>query len=136
MSGSFSEFVLNVIRWSENRKIIPRSTPIAQSRKTAEEAAELVEAAAKLKAIQDVIALIDERTSSRDLQEFLAKLHNMRHEAMREFKDAAGDTVVTLVNACALADVDLVECCFGAWDQIKDRKGTLLPNGIFQKEST
>jgi len=50
-------------------------------------------------------------------------------------KDAYGDILVTLVMGCATADLDLVECFEHAYEQIKDRKGTLLPNGIFQKES-
>jgi hypothetical protein len=50
-------------------------------------------------------------------------------------KDAYGDILVTLVMGCACADLDLVKCFAHAYEQIKDRKGTLLPNGIFQKES-
>jgi NTP pyrophosphatase (non-canonical NTP hydrolase) len=50
-------------------------------------------------------------------------------------KDAYGDILVTLVMGCATADMDLVSCFKHAYEQIKDRKGTLLPNGIFQKES-
>lgn len=49
--------------------------------------------------------------------------------------DAYGDILVTLVMGCAVADLDLVSCFSHAYEQIKDRKGTLLPNGIFQKES-
>jgi len=49
--------------------------------------------------------------------------------------DAYGDILVTLVMGCATADLNLVSCFEHAYEQIKDRKGTLLPNGIFQKES-
>lgn len=49
--------------------------------------------------------------------------------------DAYGDILVTLVMGCACADLDLVECFEHAYEQIKDRKGTLLPNGIFKKEA-
>ena len=123
---SFAEFVLRVIRWSESRKIIPRSSPLAQSRKTGEEAIELVEAAAKMKLLKDL---------EREIPALADNLFfiEQKEVALAEFRDAAGDVTVTLVNACALADVDLVDCCWGSWDQIKDRKGTLLPNGIFQK---
>jgi len=48
--------------------------------------------------------------------------------------DAIGDVMVCLVNYCAIQDIDLVECMEIAYDQIKNRKGTLLPNGIFKKE--
>ena len=48
--------------------------------------------------------------------------------------DAVGDVMVCLVNYCALQDINLVDCMELAYEQIKDRKGTLLPNGVFVKE--
>jgi len=47
--------------------------------------------------------------------------------------DAVGDVMVCLINYCALQDINLVDCMEVAYDQIKNRKGTLLPNGVFQK---
>lgn len=49
-------------------------------------------------------------------------------------KDAVGDTLVCLINMCALLDIDMIDCLHGAWQEIKDRKGTLLPSGVFVKE--
>lgn len=51
-------------------------------------------------------------------------------------KDAYGDILVTLVMGCACADLDLVECFKGAYEEIKNRKGYLNKDGIFVKEST
>jgi NTP pyrophosphatase (non-canonical NTP hydrolase) len=51
-----------------------------------------------------------------------------------EIIDAVGDVMICLVNYCAIQDLDLVECMEIAYDQIKNRKGTLLPNGVFKKE--
>lgn len=48
--------------------------------------------------------------------------------------DGVGDVMVTLIIYCALNDLDLVSCLYAAYDEIKDRKGTLLPNGVFVKE--
>ena len=48
--------------------------------------------------------------------------------------DAVGDVMVCLINYCVLQDINLVNCMEVAYDQIKNRKGTLLPNGVFQKE--
>ena len=48
--------------------------------------------------------------------------------------DAYGDILVTLVMGCACADLDLVECFKGAYEEIKDRKGYLGADGIFVKE--
>jgi len=53
-----------------------------------------------------------------------------REDAM----DAVGDVIVCLINYCALQDFNLVDCLELAYDQIKHRKGTLLPSGVFVKE--
>jgi len=49
-------------------------------------------------------------------------------------KDAYGDILVTLVMGCACADLDLVECFKGAYEEIKDRSGTMGSDGIFYKD--
>lgn len=48
-------------------------------------------------------------------------------------QDAVGDVLVCIINYCALRDLDLVQCLEGAYEQIKDRKGTLMPDGTFVK---
>ena len=48
--------------------------------------------------------------------------------------DGVGDVMVCLVNYCALQDINLVNCMEVAYDQIKNRKGSLLPNGVFKKD--
>lgn len=48
--------------------------------------------------------------------------------------DPIGDTAECLYNLCILKGWTLEECVEKAWEQIKDRKGTLLPNGCFVKE--
>lgn len=99
---SYAELELKVIRWSEARKIIPNSTPKAQSIKACEEINELVDA-----------------------------LHeNNKAEAI----DAVGDTIVCLINVCALLDVNLTDCLEAAYEQIKDRKGYMNEEGIFVKQ--
>jgi NTP pyrophosphatase (non-canonical NTP hydrolase) len=49
-------------------------------------------------------------------------------------EDGVGDVLVTLILYCKLQDISLVDCLRGAYDTIKDRKGTLTPEGIFVKE--
>lgn len=51
-----------------------------------------------------------------------------------EVVDAVGDVMVCLVNYCALQDISLVDCMQVAYDTIKNRKGTLLSNGVFVKD--
>lgn len=99
---SYAEVEMKVIQWSEARKIIPNSTPIAQWKKGMEEMEELRDALVK----------------------------NDRAEAI----DAVGDTVVCLINICALLDINLVDCLASAYNEIKDRKGTMNAEGIFVKE--
>jgi NTP pyrophosphatase (non-canonical NTP hydrolase) len=101
--SSFAEVELDVIRWSEARKIIPNSTPLAQSIKAVEEINELVDA--------------------------------LREGNKFDAIDAVGDTVVCLINVCALMDVNLVDCLEAAYNQIKDRRGYMNAEGIFVKES-
>jgi len=100
---SYAEVEMKVIQWSEARKIIPNSTPIAQWKKAAEELDELRDALVK----NDLAMAID----------------------------GVGDTVVCLINICALLDINLVECLKVAYEEIKDRKGTMNAEGIFVKES-
>ena len=48
--------------------------------------------------------------------------------------DAVGDVLVCLINYCALHDLDVTRCLVGAYAQIKDRRGRLMPDGTFVKE--
>lgn len=100
--ASYREVEGNVLRWAEDRKIIPNAKPYSQL----------------LKAVSEIGELCDAENKS-DLE---------------AVKDAVGDTLVCLINYCALKDLDMVECLQVAYDQIKDRKGTLMPNGVFVKE--
>jgi uncharacterized protein YabN with tetrapyrrole methylase and pyrophosphatase domain len=100
--SSYAELELKVIRWSEQRRIIPNSTPLAQWKKAAEELDELKEA--------------------------------LKNDDKYEAIDAVGDTVVCLINICALLDVNLTDCLEAAFLQIKDRRGHMNAEGIFVKE--
>ena len=101
---SYSQIEMSVIRWAEDRKIIPNATPVSQLLKAVSEMGELCDAEGK-----------------RD---------------MDAIKDAVGDVMVCLINYCALRDLNLTACLEGAYEQIKDRRGTLMPDGTFVKESS
>jgi NTP pyrophosphatase (non-canonical NTP hydrolase) len=66
-----------------------------------------------------------------EVQELLDAIQAKNREAMI---DAYGDILVTLVMGCATADLDLVSCFKHAYEQIKDRTGTLGSDGIFYKD--
>ena len=48
--------------------------------------------------------------------------------------DGLGDVLVTLILVADLEGLDLKTCLESAYNTIKDRKGKLLPNGVFVKE--
>lgn len=99
---SWSEIELKVLRWAEERRIIPNATPASQLLKAISEIGELCDAEGK----RDRAAI----------------------------KDAVGDVLVCLINYCALRDIDMTNCLASAYEQIKDRRGMLMPDGTFVKE--
>lgn len=100
---SWTDLEMKVLRWAEDRRIIPNAKPYSQLLKAVSEMGELCDAEGK--------------------------------GDMDAIKDAVGDILVCLINYCALRDIDMVSDCLArAYDQIKDRRGTLMPDGTFVKE--
>jgi len=99
---SYEDIEMEIVRWSEARKIIPNSTPAVQLLKALSELGELADATIK--------------------------------DDLGQIKDGVGDVMVCLINYCALQDINLVDCMESAFREIKDRKGTLLENGVFVKD--
>ena len=124
--SSFEETQHKVIDWAKARQIIPNSTPMAQAMKGAEECAEWLQAATALFALNDVQSLI----AKQHLDDFQCKKDHWE----TKFKDGIGDVLVCIVNSAALANVNVVECFELAYQEIKDRKGTMNANGIFVKD--
>jgi NTP pyrophosphatase (non-canonical NTP hydrolase) len=52
-----------------------------------------------------------------------------------EIVDGVGDVLVTLILYSALQNLDIEDCLESAYNTIKDRRGTLTPEGVFVKES-
>ena len=48
-------------------------------------------------------------------------------------KDAVGDVIVTLIVQAKMWDLNIQECLEHAYNEIKDRKGTMI-NGMFVKD--
>jgi len=69
------------------------------------------------------------------LQEEVDELRDaLLKKDMDEAVDAIGDCTVVLLNICALLDVNFTDCLAHAYEQIKNRRGTLGKDGIFVKE--
>lgn len=49
--------------------------------------------------------------------------------------DGVGDILVTLIIYCALKRINMTTCLEAAYNEIKHRTGTMLPNGVFVKDS-
>ena len=82
--------------------------------------------------VQNSTPYAQAKKTQEELYEIFEAIEDGDREAMA---DAYGDILVTLVMGCATADLDLVTCFQGAYNEIKDRKGFLNKEGIFVKES-
>lgn len=102
---TFQELEERVIQWAKARQIIPNSNPASQLMKTMSELGELADATLK----DDGDGVVD----------------------------GIGDVLVTLILYAQLYDpaLTLRSCLESAYNTIKDRKGTLTPEGVFVKEA-
>jgi len=82
--------------------------------------------------------IIPNSTPATQLLKAMSEIGELADATIKQDKlgivDGVGDVMVCLVSYCALQDIDLVSCMKAAYQEIKDRKGTLLPNGVFVKE--
>ena len=81
--------------------------------------------------VQNSTPYAQAQKTQEELYELFEAIEDGNREAMA---DAYGDILVTLVMGCATADLDLVTCFQGAYNEIKDRKGHLNKDGIFVKQ--
>jgi NTP pyrophosphatase (non-canonical NTP hydrolase) len=100
---------------------------------------EMSYAAIEMKIIQwsEARKIIPNSTAEVQLLKAMSEIGELADATIKNDKeaivDSVGDVMVCLINYCALQDIHLVDCMEIAYDQIKNRKGTLLPNGVFQK---
>ena len=59
-----------------------------------------------------------------------ALIKGRKIEMMLEF----GDVLVTLIILAELLDIDPDDCLVQAYHKIKNRTGTMMPNGVFVKD--
>lgn len=82
--------------------------------------------------VQNGTAMGQAIKTSEEVNELLAAINK---HSITEVKDAIGDVWVTLVMVAAILDLNLVDCFYHAYDQIKDRTGHLGADGIFYKDA-
>ena len=69
------------------------------------------------------------------LEETTELLDALNKDDKHEVMDAVGDIYVTLRGVCLTYGVFMDDCIDQAYNEIKDRKGHLTPEGTFVKES-
>ena len=89
--------------------------------------------AAARKIIPNSNAMSQALKTAEEVVELLQALNKKDH---KEVIDAYGDILVTLVIGAELYGVNLTFCLEAAYETIKDRKGTLGPDGIFYKDQS
>lgn len=124
MSDSLETLVQKIDNWGIQRNItaLGGATPESQMYKCMEEVIEWFQAEHTLE------FLINNRG---ELQHECYE--SFEYEASNDGIDAFGDILVCLIQAMRLSNVSMQDCLAHAWNQIKDRKGTMV-NGKFVKE--
>jgi NTP pyrophosphatase (non-canonical NTP hydrolase) len=67
------------------------------------------------------------------LEEATELLDAINRNDLHDIRDAIGDVYVTLVIQAEMHGLTMSECIDAAWDEIKDRKGS-MQGGVFVKE--
>ena len=70
------------------------------------------------------------------MEELTELMDALNKDDKHEVMDAVGDIYVTLIGVCRIYGGDIQECIGQAYEEIKDRKGYLTPEGMFVKESS
>lgn len=154
---NWNEFKENVERWASERGIYEHSTPEAQLLKALSELGELADAVIKndrdgLKdAIGDVavcmvnyakmadVVFSEEPASGRPVysdEHIISVMCSVLGCALRGLKsyDDNRDFARALSAIAFNNNLDFLDCCAAAWNEIKGRKGFLSKSGAFIKE--
>lgn len=138
-TGFSMEYLTNeIIMWGRARKIIGNSNSDAQASKTLEEVEELRTHAAQLKFLREVVtpAMVRIGPSKALTDEICDALNKMEADLLHKLVDDYGDIFVTLVMGAENEGIDVRSSIAAAYNEIKDRRGTLMPNGKFVKDET
>ena len=68
------------------------------------------------------------------LEETHELLEAINRNDQHEIRDAIGDIIVTLIMQCKLQKMNIEDCSFFSYQEIKDRKGELNEVGDFIKK--
>lgn len=158
----FDEFKQNVQRWATERGIYEHSTPTAQALKAVSEMGETADAVIKderdkLKdGIGDTVVClvnlarmtgveINHRhnysmepathvAAAASAMVGLAALNTVEPMQRLHLSLAIGSAMEALDVLAQAVELDFMDCCYAAWQEIKDRKGRMVAGGAFVKE--
>ena len=68
-------------------------------------------------------------------EEVVELLQALNKKDTKAVIDGYGDAIITMIIGAELYGVNLVACLEAAYDEIKDRKGHLGPDGLFYKDA-
>lgn len=156
---TWNEFVNNVQHWAAERGIYDHSTPIAQLLKALSELGEVADAVIKndrdalADGIGDVCVCIVNYATMSEQQDWLqcttrdyidqlptSRLIGMVCNLIGSALEGSNSKVFSMAVICALQGIcaqekiDFMECCTQAWEEIKNRRGTMSAGGVFVKE--
>lgn len=84
--------------------------------------------------------IIPNSTPAAQLMKTMSELGELADATLKndrdEIEDGLGDVLVTLIIYARLQNVSLASCLERAYNTIKNRRGTLTPEGVFVKEET
>jgi uncharacterized protein YabN with tetrapyrrole methylase and pyrophosphatase domain len=118
---SFKNTSILVQGWAKDRGIYEQSTVINQLDKAQEELNETRDAVVRLQQLREIEPLFSGH------EELVTR-------AAEQVIDGIGDTLVCLINASKMLDIDPENALWEAYLVIRDRKGKMV-NGKFVKES-
>ena len=117
MGGDIAALIVKIEQWGEARNITPEGGATIE---------------AQLKKLQEEL---NEGFDTLEELDTNARLTFHETVELRTQLDADfGDMLVCIIQAMRLANTDMIVCLEKAWEDIKDRKGTMV-DGQFVKES-
>ena len=117
MGGDIASLIVKIEQWGEDRNITYDGGATVRS-----------QLEKGLSEYEEAMTTLDELEASAELT--FHRVVELRTQLDADF----GDMLVCIIQAMRLANTDMIVCLEKAWEDIKDRKGTMV-DGQFVKES-
>ena len=125
--------VENIDKWGLDRNITREGGATAQMQ-VSKMIEELAETVATMDSINTIKSNVYYSCNSSEFWDEAKELEVELDKLQQQLEDDYGDMLVCLIQAMRLSGTNITNCLQKAWDDIKDRKGTMI-DGKFVKES-